>query len=272
MGATTGSSFDPEDRDEPLGLARWSIAAPEAFPDLRASLVEFSSRGDRVSGRLLLPPNGDGPFPLILLQHGAGGSKDVPYLDATAGPWGRRGVAVASIDFPLHGARASAKLSERLLGGLENPAEPGEGGAILRREFFAQAVVDLRRALDALEQLPEIDGERVAFAGFSLGTVVGAAFCGLDPRPRAAAFAIGGGGMGPPEMDPARTVGRFAPRPSLFVNATRDEVISREAAEALFEGGGQPKEMLWFEGTHSELPGEALKAMWLFLKRHLDVP
>jgi fermentation-respiration switch protein FrsA (DUF1100 family) len=100
---------------------------------------------------------------------------------------------------------------------------------------------------------------------------VGATFCGLDPRPQAAAFAIGGGGTGPPEIDPARSVGRFAPRPSLFVGATRDEVVSREAALALFEGGGEPKEMLWFEGTHSELPGEAFDAMWLFLKRHLGV-
>jgi len=268
MGANTSFPFDP---NEPLAPARWAIPAPKDYPDLRAFLFEFSSRGDRVSGRLLLPPDGNGPFPLVLLQHGVGGSKDAPYLDATAGPWGRGGAAVASIDFPLHGERASAKLSELLLRGLASHSGGNQGTAILVREFFHQAVVDLQRALDALEQLPEIDGKRTTYAGFSLGTIVGAAFCGLDPRPQAAAFAIGGGGMGPPEMDPARTVGRFAPRPSLFINATRDEVVSREAAEALFEGAGEPKQMLWFEGTHSELPGEALKAMWLFLKRHLGI-
>jgi predicted esterase len=142
---------------------------------------------------------------------------------------------------------------------------------ILVHEFVHQAVVDLCRALDALEQFPEINGKRVAYAGFGLGTIVGATFCGLDPRPQAATFATGGGGMGPPEIDPARTVGSFAPRPSLFINATRDEVFSREAALTLFEGGGEPKELLWFEGTHWELPGEALEAMWLFLKRHLGV-
>jgi dienelactone hydrolase len=268
MSAVTSFPFDV---DEPLGLVRQTIPAPETYADLRASRFEFSSRGDRVPGRLLLPPGSDGPFPLVLLQHGAGGSKDAPYLDATAGPWGRGSAAVASIDFPLHGERASTKLSELLLGGFHALSTAGEDAEILVREFVHQAVVDLRRALDALEQLPEIDGERVAYAGFSLGTIVGATFCGLDPRPQAAAFAIGGGGTGPPEIDPARTVGRFAPRPSLFVGATRDEVVSREAALALFEGGGEPKEMLWFEGTHSELPGEALEAMWLFLKRHLGV-
>jgi dienelactone hydrolase len=268
MGVATSFPFD---LDEPLGPIRRAIPARSNCADLRAFLFEFSSRGDRVAGQLLLPPGGDGPFPLVLLQHGAGDSKDAPYLDTTAGPWGHGGVAIASIDLPLHGQRASTKLTEVLLRGLHTSVKPKEDIEILVREFVHQAVVDLRRALDVLEQFPEIDGKRVAYAGFGLGTIVGATFCGLDPRPQAAAFAIGGGGMGPPEIDPARTVGSFAPRPSLFINATRDEVFSREAALALFEGGGEPKEMLWFEGTHSELPGEALKAMWLFLKRHLGV-
>jgi dienelactone hydrolase len=268
MSATANLANDP---DEPLGLMRWSIPAPTAYADLRAFRFEFSSRGDRVSGRLLLPPDGAGPFPLVLLQHGVGGSKDAPYLDATAGPWGRGGAAIACIDFPLHGERASAKLSELLIRSIGDASQTSESAAILVREFFDQALADLGRALDALEQLPEIDSERTAYAGYSLGTIVGAAFCGRDPRPRAAAFAIGGGGTGPPELDPALCVGTFAPRPSLFINATGDEVVSREAADALFEGAGEPKQRLWFEGTHSQLPGEALKAMWLFLRQHLDI-
>jgi len=268
MGASASFPFDA---NEPLGLVRRAIPAPESCADLRASRFEFTSRGDRVPGRLLLPRDGDEPFPLILLQHGARASKDAPYLDAAAGPWARGGAAVASIDFPLHGQRASTKLTELVLRGLRTPSKPGEDAGILVREFVHQAVADLRRALDALQPLPGIDGERVAYAGFSLGSFVGATFCAVDPRPRAAAFAIGGGGTGPPEIDPARTVRSFAPRPSLFVGATRDEVVSREAALALFEGAGEPKEMLWFEGTHAQLPDEALEAMWRFLKRHLGV-
>jgi dienelactone hydrolase len=269
MGAMTSFPFDA---DEPLGLVRQAMPAPESCADLRAVRFEFTSRGDRVPGRLLLPPDGDGPFPLVLLQHGAPASKDAPSLEAAAGSWARGGAAVASIDFPLHGQRASTKLTELLLGGLRTPSKPGEDAEILVREFVHQAVVDLRRALDALQSLPEIDSERVAYAGISLGSFVGATFCGLDPRPRAAAFALGGGATGPPEIDPARSVRRFAPRPSLFVGVTRDEVVSREAALALFEGGGEPKQMLWFEGTHAELPDEALEAMWRFLKCHLGIP
>src|SRR5512134_3370424 len=95
------------DPGEPLALWQRPQAPPAAAADLRSFAFEFSSRGDRVPGRLLLPPRGAGRFPLVLLQHGLGGSKESAYLDTTAAVWVRGGAAVASIDFPLHGARTS---------------------------------------------------------------------------------------------------------------------------------------------------------------------
>ncbi len=250
--------FFEYDRAEPLALWTEPRDAPEHHSDLRALRLEFTSRGDRVPGRLLLPPDGDGPFPLVLLQHGAGGSKEAAYLDATGGPWARSGAAVVSIDFPLHGERASPKFADRA-------ARSGR----LARVLAVQAVVDLRRALDAVAGLPDVDADTVVFAGFSMGAMLGSAFCAADARPRAAALALGGGGFGPAHLDPTGYVGRVAPRPLLFVNAERDERIPRSAAEAFFEAAGEPKQHAWFDGTHSELPGEALKAMWDFLRPHL---
>jgi hypothetical protein len=174
--------------------------------------------------------------------------------------WVRGGAAIASIDFPLHGARASRK----------HAAWPPADSA-LANEMMRQAVIDLRRALDATAALPEIDAQRVAYAGFSLGSIVGATFCGVDPRPRAAALALGGGGLGPPESDPLRHVARIAPRPVLFVGATHDQRIPRAATEALFAAAGEPKQLLWFEGGHDALPGAALKAMWQFLRAPLGL-
>jgi dienelactone hydrolase len=257
-------------RAEPLALRTFAARPPASHADLRALRLEFQSRGDLVPARLLLPPQGDGPFPLVLLQHGAGGSKDAEYLDASGGPWARGGAAVLSIDFPLHGERRNAKLSERLLLGLADRAGLARDGGLFA-ELVRQTRHDLARALDAAERLPMVDAGRIAYASFSLGTILGAAFLAADARPRAAALAIGGGGFGGPGVDPVEHIGRFAPRPLLFVQASRDERIPRAAAEALHAAAGDPKRIEWYDCGHSALPGRALKEMWVFLRAELGI-
>lgn len=257
------------DLGEPLGL--WT-QPPVANGGVRAVRFAYASRGDRVPGRLWLP-DATAAAPLVLLQHGLGGSKDADYLDSAARPWVAGGAAVLSVDFPLHGERADAKLSQQLLAGMAPDAsDAAHARRALLTEFGRQAVVDLRRALDAAEHLPGVDATRVAYAGFSLGALVGATFCALDPRPRAAALALAGGGLAPEEVDPLRYVGRIAPRPLLFVNAGSDERIPRSASEALYAAAREPKQMLWFDGaTHQQLPGAALNAMWQFLRAQLGL-
>jgi len=258
-------------RAEPLALVVTPQPTPEIFGDARCLRIEFSCRGDRVPGRLLLPASGPKPFPVILFQHGIGGCKESPYMESAA-PWIRGGVAIASIDFPLHGERASAKLSQRLIESVPRGASADPLGELLWMEFARQAVLDLRRCADALDTQAEIDCKRLAYAGFSLGAMVGAAFCAADPRPRAGALALGGGGFGPEAVDPCTSARKISPRPLLFVNATRDDVMPREATEALYEAAGEPKSIHWYDADHSNLPGQALKTMWLFLKEHLDIP
>jgi dienelactone hydrolase len=251
------------DPGEPLDLLVRPAPPPARVPGARALRLELTSRGDTVPGRLLLPPTGEAPFPVVLLQHGAGGSKESEYLELASAPWLAAGAAIASIDFPLHGERLGTKLAAQLV--------PGRGDAGLRAAFARQAVIDLRRTVDALERLPELDPARLAYAGFSLGALLGAVFCACDPRPRAAALALGGGGLFPAPVDALSHVARVAPRPLLFVNATRDETIPRAAAEALHAAAGEPKQVVWFDATHTELPGVALKAMWTFLAGQLGI-
>jgi dienelactone hydrolase len=263
----TGKSLPLADRSEPLGLWTRPGAAPAAHRDLHCLEFEFSSRGDRVPGRLWLPPSGEGPFPLVLLQQGLWGSRETAQLDERAGPWARAGLAIASIDFPLHGRRADAKLTGWLAGG-RGPAAGGDPALrSVAVDCLRQGAVDLQRALDALEGMRAIDASRTAYVGSSLGSLVGATFCSVDPRPRAAALALTGAELLPPEADPTPPLDRFAPRPLLFVNSSGD--APRQAAQALFDAAREPKQMLCFDGTQAELPGEALEAIWLFLKRHL---
>lgn len=252
-------------------LATWF--GPERVHDgdrgeVREVPFELASRGDRVPGRLLLPAEAGGPRPLVLAGHGLNGAKEASYMDAACRPWARDGAAVAIIDFPLHGERYSAKLSERLLSrGLAGATTALDSSLWI--DLAEQAVIDLRRALRAAASHPEVDAARVGYAGFSLGTLLGARFCAEEPRVAAAALALGGAGLGPPELDPGGAVARIAPRPVLFVNAERDEVVPRAASEALHAAAGEPHDVQWFDATHDSLPGVALKAMWTFLRGHL---
>ncbi len=249
-------------RDEPLGF--WS----EPFEGgLR---FEVSHGADWVPGRLFLP-EGEGPFPLVLVQHGAGSSKDDPVMDTVTSPWVLGGAAIARIDFPLHGERSDPKLGARVLAALATEGERTPGLEALWGDLQRQAAGDLSRCLDALCALAEIDAGRVGYAGFSLGAILGTPFCATDRRVRAAALALGGGGLAPAKHDPLAFVGAIAPRPVLFVNARRDERIPEDRAAALHAAAGEPKQVEWYDCTHGELPGAALKRMWQFLGEALAV-
>jgi fermentation-respiration switch protein FrsA (DUF1100 family) len=149
--------------------------------------------------------------------------------------------------------------------------DPGVGplAAGVASEFLRQAVLDLHRCLDALVALDAVDPGRIAYAGLRLGAIVGAPFCALDPRPCAAVLALAGADPAASDLDPCHHVGRIAPRPVLFVNATRDAVVSRERAERLHAAAGEPREVLWFDSGCTDLPDLALREMWHFLRRNL---
>jgi dienelactone hydrolase len=264
--------------NQPPSAQTWEVEPPDGFVGLACTRFEISSRGDRVPGHLLeLDRAPSAKRPLVLLQHGAGGDRFSPYLQV-ARRWVEEGAAVASIDFPLHGERRSPKLTERLLqsiaSGIRDDLLPAvEGSAdptALWRGFATQAVADLRASLDHLLGAPRIDADRCAYAAFSLGSIVGSLFVAVDARPRAAALALGGGGFGPRDLDPVSYIGALSPRPLLMVNARQDALIPNEAAEALFEAAGEPREIEWFETGHDHLPGAALKRMWGHLQGALS--
>jgi hypothetical protein len=261
------------DPNEPLALAAFARTAPGAYADHRCLALEFSSRGDRVLGQLVMP---DAPSPpLIVLAHGLGSSRNQDGMDTIGARWVREGAAVASIDFALHGERANPKFSERLSqtaasalsGRFERPADE-----MLWSEFVRQSVLDLRRLVDAVEHLGEVDTHRFVYVGFSLGGMLGAIFCGVDPRPRGAALVIAGSGESGAPLDPNRYVAQISPRPVLMVNASHDETVSREATERLFAAARDPKQIEWYEAGHRTLPGAAMKAVWRFSAPLLERP
>jgi dienelactone hydrolase len=270
--------FSLPDSSEPMGTLISERACPESFDGALCHRFELTSRGDRVSGRLLMPDaDADADaHPLILLQPGAGRHKESPELDLAA-PWVGAGCAVASIDLPLHGERASVKFSERLLstlGDLQRApgTEIGSRGLALLLEFARQGVYDLSRTLDALVSLPTIDSSRIGYVGFGVAATLGVPFCSVDRRPRAIALAGAGGGAGPPEIDPCATIAAIAPRPLLLVEAERDgELLEPESREALFRAAADPKRRERIDADPESLPALAAKPIWEFLSSTIGV-
>jgi dienelactone hydrolase len=225
---------------EPLGLWRHRAGPPPQQPGLRAERIEYSSRGDRATGRLWLPRPANGELPVVLLQHRAGESAASAEIEAIALRLAQRGAAVAAIDFPLHGGRGDAKLGARLaraLGGERDAAPPD-----LVQEFARQAVVDLERALDACASLPELDLDRVGYVGLGLGARIGTVFAGLDARVRVVALAFPGAGDAVDGVDASAFVARIAPRPLLLIHAGRSDADAARGARALFDAAGNPKQ------------------------------
>lgn len=222
---------------EPLGLWRHRVGPPSQAPDLRAERIEFSSRGDRATGRLWLPRKPEGEVALVLVQHG-GGSAEGAEVEAVAAALAARGAAVAAIDLPLHGARGDAKLGERLARALSGAV--GAAPPALVAEFARQSIIDLERALDALGPLPEIDGERIGYVGFGLGARLGAAFASLDGRVQAAVLALPGDAAAAPELDARQYVAGISPRPLLIAH-TDDGGTHARAGRALYDAAREPK-------------------------------
>lgn len=247
---------------EPLGLWQRRVPPPIGASEVRAYQLEYSSRGDRVPGRLWLPRRSEPEYPLVLLQPDEAEAE--PALERIGAEWCERGVAIARVDLPLRGARSDPKLSDPV----GTPFAPGPLaiGEALRFELARQAVIDLERALDALCSLDEIDRERIAFVGLGLGALLGAAFCALDPRLRGAVLIAAGAGLAPAPVDPGRYLGRFAPRPLLLVHARQGDVPA-DAATALAQAAGGSAEQHWLPGRADAQ--SALPACWPFLARVL---
>jgi dienelactone hydrolase len=217
--------------------------------------VSFAGPGGRVTGLLARPP-GEGPFPGVVLMHGAEGDSSQIVLPAT---WlAGRGAVTLAIDSPF--ARA--------------PRDLGRGIEALRAEFdlIAQNVVELRRALDVLQDQSAVDDDKLGFVGFSAGARTGAILAGNEDRIDAYAFLSAGS---PPVsqflesvpsesrtevgeilnvVDPLRHIRNAAPAKLLFQNGRRDQVVPRAALLGLYRAASKPKEIRWYPSGHEPTP------------------
>ena len=122
------------------------------------------------------------------------------------------------------------------------------------------------RTLDYLVTRPEVDPNRVGYAGVSWGAITGITFAAHDDRIKAMASIVGGGNfMGtiadkvqmPEEtvalaksFDPVYHVALIAPRPLLLLNVTHDQLVPRFFAESLHKAAGKGATKMWLDTDH----------------------
>jgi len=224
-------------------------------------------RGERViPGLLWTPPDAVGPRPLVLVGHGAAGSKREDYVVAL----GRRlvrhlGYAAVAIDGPTHGDR--------------RPGDPTHPDAPLLD--FAQAwssdeamtdemVADWRATIDGVQQEPDVGPGGVGYWGLSMGTILGVPLVAAERRIVVAVLGLMGL-VGPTRARLATSAAGVG-CPVLFLMQWDDELFARDDVLRLFGALGTTDKRLHGQpGRHGEVPSEEFAASEAFLAQHLSL-
>jgi uncharacterized protein len=239
---------------------------------------------------LLAVPRGVSSRGCVIWQSGFGDTKD----DASQA-WQRLaslGLMTFSIDLRHHGARTSR------LADVQQICRRAD----LYAEVIRGTVADLASAIDHLEQ-PPCRVRNVVSAGVSLGGAIAAILAATDKRIQAAVIMSTPGHWRevlanakvaqspgrtldsaaataalqiPSPLDPARFVGRIAPRPVLILSGLEDDIVVPSSARALQTAARQPKTIVDYRGGHDPFSdrvgasnGEAIAS---FLLRHVVEP
>jgi dienelactone hydrolase len=124
------------------------------------SELSFTSSGQRCAAWLYLPADVSGPVPCVVMAHGLTGTVDFG-LDRYAQRFATAGLAVLLFDYRQFGASDGRPRQE----------------VNVRRQ-----VADLRAAVRFARSLPQVDADRVALWGTSLGAGHVVTVAGTDPR------------------------------------------------------------------------------------------
>ncbi len=126
----------------------------------------------------------------------------------------------------------------------------------------------LRRAVDLLQSLPQVNDERIGFVGYSAGARTGAILAGVEPRIRALVFMSGGeDSVGEfmdlvseeekaevrpllEDTDGLEYIAQASPSKLFFQAGRRDKLVPRNALETLIGAGSEPKKVSWYDAGH----------------------
>ena len=218
---------------------------------------------------------GGSAAPLILVLHGTGSAAESSALDFAA-DWVRAGFSVARIDLPLHGRRASPKLSDRLVAGyrslVSNQPLDADTRALVE-EFARQSISDISRAAQALGELDNVDASRIALVGIGVGGTAALWAANHISGLRGCAVAGGAGRFADSALDPISEFDAASQQniSSLIVAPSGESEIPATSQTAFFDALPEPKRRVDVGAPdHNDgLASDAVNAIGDFLKETL---
>ena len=167
------------------------------------------------------------------------------------------------------------------------------------RDSMIQTVVDLRRGFDLLASRTDVDDEKMAYVGHSLGATMGGILAGVEKRPNTYILMAGQPVHSrwwrtsehpaarqvrasasttnldryidvTSSLDAIHYIGHAAPATVFFQFAHEDVFISKEEALAYFNAASEPKEIEWYDSDHG-MNEQAEKDRIVWLKKQLNL-
>jgi dienelactone hydrolase len=181
--------------DRPRVALDVQVAATKSLDDgLVLEALSFASDKkldgsvERVPTLVVRPDKVDGRFPVVIVLHGTGGSKDgmVPFQKELA----KRKIIGISIDARYHGGRAGGAKGSAAYNAAIARAWKTPAGEPMEHPFYYDTCWDLWRLLDYLETRPDVDAKRIGMIGFSMGGIQTWLAAAADPRVQVAVPAI----------------------------------------------------------------------------------
>jgi dienelactone hydrolase len=226
----------------PSGPLDLEVTGKDTWDGVPVRHVTYSSDGAVVTGTLSLPA-GKGPFPAVLYAPGVSCTRDMFAADVAA--LQRDGVAALTIDPP---------------DGRDPFVHPISPDAQDAADAHVRYVTDLRRGLDVLRSLPEVDKRGLGYVGYSWGGFVGGYLAGLRAPVAAYVLTYAGAdwvGADPTaargfSADPAAAVGAAPPGAYLFIAGTADPLFSRASVTRYARAAGGSTRVVWLPGGHGD--------------------
>lgn len=193
--------------------------------------IDAGYDGERLPTFLFLPKSAHPPFEAVVFFPSAR-VDTMPAIE----PLGD----MQFVDYVIQSGRAV--LYPIFKGTYTRHAKPNIPGSIAGFDRLVQDAKEVRRSVDYLETMPDIDKSRVAYLGVSQGSADGLIFAALENRFKTAIFLDGGFFL--TATLPAMNQVNFAPRvkmPVLMVNGRYDFTFALERAqEPMFRMLGTP--------------------------------